>query len=439
MNSSRSVILFGGQGSSTLFSQQAASAAIADARVSSQTAILLSRCHAAFLEALDSLGSAREEVIADGTDFFVSSEKILAPGESYRDNALIQGTTICLHQLLRYLSFIERSSREFESVSRSILETAGFCSGLLPAIVVASSRTVQEYVDYSVEAFRLAFWIGYRSTLYCQKMLGSRWKDFPWSLVLTGMSRGQVAEQLDAFHTQVRASCHSKTRFRSLGFQVQRRSLSIAAINGERCISVSGPGADLVAFKEYCSTSSSANFGHVHAYYHGGTELRSIIEDISGDVKARSISFPSFGDLQRPVRSTLDGSHLTPENAAGDQLVDALLSLILVHPVDWLRTSGLLTDSLTNHLDNDPDTTVQVLSFGPHSNLLLSDIKRRLAGYTKVRTVDLSPSTKSLEPPNSKTKDGIAIVGMGINFPRGKGVDQLWDTLKSGLSALEEV
>lgn len=200
----RRVILFGGQGSPSLFSQHTVSTATDDARSSPAAAILVSRCHAAFLEDVLSLGTARAQVFGDETDFFTSPEKLLAPGAVYHDNPIIQSTTICLYQLLRYISSLTQARLDIESASRQTLEIAGFCSGLLPATVVALSNSVEEYIDFGVKVFHVAFWTGYRVTLHGQKTAGHQWKDFPWSLVVTGLNKDQMQEELEKFRYQVR-------------------------------------------------------------------------------------------------------------------------------------------------------------------------------------------------------------------------------------------
>lgn len=203
MSEIRRVVLFGGQGSPTLFSPQAAATAIEDAQSSSTAAILLSKCHAAFLEEVYSLGSRRKQVFPDQIHTFHSVEKFLAPELAFRDNGIIQGTTICLYQLLSYISSLERRQKSVDSAFQETLETSGICSGLLPAIVVASSRTTEEFIELGVEAFRLAFWIGYRSSLYCQTIPGHHDKELPWLLVVVGLNEGQIIEELKNFNNQV--------------------------------------------------------------------------------------------------------------------------------------------------------------------------------------------------------------------------------------------
>ena len=165
--------LFGGQGSlSDLFCPQGTSAAVHDSKSCPAAAILLSKCHAAFLEDVQTLGAAKSTFFGNGYNLLLSPEKLLAPDVEYHDNPIIQGTTICLHQLLRYLSNLEECGLEYESAFEQIIETAVFCSGLLPAAVVASSSSVQDFINHGVEAFRLAFWTGFQSAVYCERLWG---------------------------------------------------------------------------------------------------------------------------------------------------------------------------------------------------------------------------------------------------------------------------
>ncbi len=200
MDGVKNVVLFGGQGSPSLFSPHTASIASHDAQSSSAATILLSRCHAAFLEEVFNIGSAPTEIFGSEEDFFSRPAKLLAPDPVYHDNPIIQGTTICLYQLLRYISSVSSfPSVDLDSYLQQTCETAGFCSGILTASVVSSSKTIQQFIDFGVEAFRLAFWVGYRSSLYCQKVLGCRWKQLSWSLVVLGVDRKQMLAMLEEF------------------------------------------------------------------------------------------------------------------------------------------------------------------------------------------------------------------------------------------------
>ncbi|KAI9884338.1 MAG: Type I Iterative PKS [Watsoniomyces obsoletus] len=419
MGSARRIVLFGGQGSSSLFSPPAAATASLDAHSSPVAAELLSKCHAALLSELQVLTEDPLKIIEGLVEDFITPEKLLAPGSAHRENPIIQGTTICLYQLLRYLAEVQGNEAGVEHVFPELLEVTGFCSGLLPATVVASSRTAREFIEFGVAAYRLSFWIGYRSSSYCQDLLGRRWKDLPWSLVLTGIDRSQVSQALDTFHNK-----HGHER------------LHIAALNSELCTSISGPGRDLVAFKAHCADKCSATSAPIHTLYHGGPDLDVVVQEVCNDVKSQHISFPSWNEMRTPIRSTLDGKYLSSNHTT---LVEALLPLLLVHPVDWCRTSEHLSRSVVDFLEKNSSTTVQAVSYGPQSGLLLSDIKRRQAALPRLTAVDLSQSAKSSEPSSSDMSNAIAIVGMGAHFPKGHGVDELWETISNGLSSIQEV
>lgn len=204
MNSPKKIILFGGQGSLHLFSSQSAFTAAADAKSSTAAAILLSRCHAVFLEDLHAIGATKSKVFGNYSKLFVTPESLLSPDASFHDNPIIQGTTIALQQLLRYLQHATESASSYETLWDEIQEVAGFCSGVLPAAVVCVSRSVEEFIEHAVEAFRLALWTGYRSAVYCEQLLGRQWKDLPWSMVIYGLDRDEVSARLEDFKKQVR-------------------------------------------------------------------------------------------------------------------------------------------------------------------------------------------------------------------------------------------
>ena len=154
------VVLFGGQGSQSLFSPLSAKLTEQVTNSSAAAAILLSRCHAAFLEDISSLYTTVRKTSGIDPIHFHNSKDIITPREQYHTHGVIQATTICLYQLLHYLAEAERLNASFSSTFCRLLETTGFCSGMIPAIVVASSKTEEEFQRFGVEAFRLAFWIG---------------------------------------------------------------------------------------------------------------------------------------------------------------------------------------------------------------------------------------------------------------------------------------
>lgn len=199
----RRIIIFGGQGSSNTFSSTAISTAVNDAKSSVAGTILLSNCHAAFLKGCLSLDLDSRRKIGVEPDNFLELKDFLAPPQRFHNNAIIQATTICLYQLLHYL--VETASRDldFDTSRKRILEATGFSSGLLSATVVATSRTIEEYVSFGVEAFRLAFWIACRTKINGYKFTNIHDQMESWSLVVLGLPQVELQARLDEFHEQV--------------------------------------------------------------------------------------------------------------------------------------------------------------------------------------------------------------------------------------------
>ena len=200
------IVLFGGQGSQTLFSDTAFAAIKHIASTSAAAAIFVSRCHAAFLEEYLSLTPPEQQLLGVDLNTLHDQSAFLAPGKDQQCNGLIQSTTICLYQILLYIAEAEQSPVKVGGLTGQIRETTGLCSGLIPAAVIASSSTLVDVLNYGVEAFRVAFWTAYRVVLEGQKQAGDLDKQDTWSLAVLGLSLFQVEEQLKEFCAQVGVS-----------------------------------------------------------------------------------------------------------------------------------------------------------------------------------------------------------------------------------------
>jgi len=203
MTSSRRAIIFGSQGSSSIFSAATARRAEDDAQQSAARALLLSRCHTAFLEDCLSLDVESRRSININLADFHDQKSLLVPIQSFHGNPTIQATTICLYQLLHYLAEVDRSGLDPQDLTDQILETTGICSGLLPATVVAASKTLESFISFGVAAFRLAFWIAFRSVRYGYAIENASNTGTSWSLVVLGLSRSELEEKLEEFKKQV--------------------------------------------------------------------------------------------------------------------------------------------------------------------------------------------------------------------------------------------
>lgn len=210
-------------------------------------------------------------------------------------------------------------------------------------------------------------------------------------------------------------------------------------LSSELCITLSGPGPDLSAFKDYCSTASPIKFAYVHTLYHGGERLQSIVEEVLCDLEKRGSSFPSYDDLKKPLRDTLTGGFFEQSEGKDRNFVESIVRSLLVTTVDWNATSKGISRSTYKFLDQEPSAEIDILSFGPSSTYLLSEIRRRQQ-HPRMRTADMSHTTSLPEQQRpADDKDAIAIVGMAVNYPRGEGIDELWETMAQGLNACQEI
>ncbi|KAK8066684.1 Orsellinic acid synthase [Apiospora hydei] len=409
----RYVLLFGGQGSSTIFSDTASTTVESDTRTSSAANILLSRCHAAFLQEIRSLDERSQSQLGIDLDLFAGPLALLKPATQYHSHAIIQATTIYLCQVLHYLAEVEHMNVTFEGFFDQIQETAGFSSGLIPAAVASRSRTLDDFVTTAVEGFRLAFWIACRTFLFGSELEkkqntgDSAAPEATASLVIRGFSADQV---------EYRLAQHYATRTADVSLPSSRQ-LQVSVVTSSNVTSVSGPRADLAVFRSQAVPDLPTTFAHV-----------------LGDVRRQAIVFSESSGSAKPILSSLDGT-LYDASQAG--LSEWLVRHLLVHCVHWDKATSQITLSAREALGQGRIRAIKLLSFGPGSESLFPELQ---PFEPRVELVDFSPfkprkSTRSyLESP-----DSIAIVGMSVNLPRGKGPDELWETLSQGLSAVEEI
>ena len=140
------VIVFGGHGSSTIFSSKASRQAQDDVQQSLAAAIFLSKCQAAFLEDCLDIGHDSRQMLGIGSDKFEHLKDLLIPSERLWQNPIIQAVTICLYQLLRFIAEVERPTSTLRASGKQLLESVGVCSGLLPAAVAATSGTINDII-----------------------------------------------------------------------------------------------------------------------------------------------------------------------------------------------------------------------------------------------------------------------------------------------------
>ncbi|KAI1373465.1 hypothetical protein F4677DRAFT_448294 [Hypoxylon crocopeplum] len=405
--------LFGGQGWSGLFQDRSVAVAKGDVCASPYTRELLDKCHKCLIKDASSLYAEGIEDVAQLFSIFPIPDSLLDPPEQCHSQPVIQGTTLCLFQLLRYLSRVSDVSA-YQEVFGRLYGTAGFCSGILPSIVVASSPTIEAFVDNGVQAFRAVFWLGFRAGEYSRRILGVLDTDHsPWTYSLSGLSQARVTQLVSAFNSEAKTELH----------------ISIAGILRDSNITVTGSGSALKRFLSQLPTTCVARPVHVNALYHGGERMAPLVGTILNDFQKHKVTLPSFNDLRKVVFSSFDGSKLSniefPESP--NSLARHVLEMILVKHCDWT--------SVLRSIDIDQQKWVAVV-YGPSPNLLVPP--SFVSSKRTLDRLDVSHENAEVQLLSNyrQSEDDIAIVGVGLDLPNGSDLDGFWESLKNGVNCV---
>ncbi|KKY24989.1 putative polyketide synthase [Phaeomoniella chlamydospora] len=391
MARSKQIAFFGGQGNKSLFSQKLSSQVQRAADSSSAVALLLSTCHSAFLSEVIDLTSCGPIPRWAAIDGIKSPLDLLVIHERFKNNPIVEGVVLCLHQLITFLTRYPALGQH------PVGGVAGFCSGILPAIVVASSTNLSEYINWSKDAIRLAFWMGYRAGELSAKIEGEEWQEQPWSLAILGLSREKVEDLLTAFNGNEATAARDCT-------------VRVSSTTSKSTIGVVGGGKSLKKLRsKYIAGATICEPIQVHALYHGGDTALSAYRKVVLDCQRRGLSFPSLGDLKVPVWSSQDGSKICADSKLEYSLLEYTIRSVLIEVADWCTTWRNILKSTSR-----ADRTISVVAIGPGSqSFLLSSTRNDIEDSNVI--LDITNGT--VDESVSSHEDGFAVVGMSVNFP----------------------
>ncbi|OJA19511.1 hypothetical protein AZE42_03211 [Rhizopogon vesiculosus] len=423
-HTSRPVVVpcFSGQGSPATALALTRQQALRDIR-SPHGNFLLASCHEAFHAEVSKLSEHELTESCISLIDFQEASSLLSFSSFYEHNPTISGISLFLVQALRYLAYL--STTEANSLSSAeTLRNAnhhfgviGFSSGIITACVVGASGSVLTFISNAVEAFRLAFWIGMRSMQERTEELRSALvfpdTQLPWSIVCVGLTKSDVLCFISDFETE--NNCGS--------------SLHLTAVLDDRCVTVSGRPDILHSFSSSISKSCTIHPTTMDALYHAHT-LHRVHTQVLADVVKHSIRFPDFSDLKFPVLSTISGKCLLPDTGY-PSLVDAVLDMIIVSPVDWMSMVQGFASTVP------AEASTQILNFGPSPGLLRT-LEKSLSTATCICT-DVSVCGPGSTTEHNFKQEPIAIVGMALRMPGAKNASELWEILERGISTISEI
>ncbi|KAF9025646.1 ketoacyl-synt-domain-containing protein [Hymenopellis radicata] len=392
---SSDILVFNGQGAADSKLSQMRAVVLQSTSVPA-VSVLLTACHEAFRAEMSTLPASESGV--DLTDF-PTKESLLAVNENrYTYNAIMSGSTL----------FLVSSHGIVKWVDSHVVGVIGFSSGILPAVVAATSNSLPSFLHHAVEAYKLALWIGFRAHRYREEIMRHSFVEraAPWSLVFLGTDKTALENAIMTFTTGN-----------------DTMALYITAVIDSTIITVSGRPDVLASFAQ--RFKGTVRETTLETLYHSGVHLHGARQAVLDDTRRRSIQFPTLESIHLPIRSSFSGQVINASSSDGQSLLELVVDMILVQPVNWDSVADALTTSSL-------PSSVRVLNFGPGIELTKLLVKELM---TAVTMVDLSV-VNSVKPP---TQEPIAIVGMAVNMPGSPNVAKLWEVLEQGISTISEI
>ncbi|TCD66000.1 Type I Iterative Polyketide synthase (PKS) [Steccherinum ochraceum] len=417
------LIVLDGQGTAAASTPQTVTLALQDATSPLGNAVLVA-CYQAFLQDYATLSN--DEKLITGLDLSVVDQPstFLAYSITARPNAVSANVSLYLTQLLRYIAHLHPTSFTIDVDGVQHHALLGFSTGMFAASVIAAAHSVPSLVTYSVEAFRLAFWLGLRAQQYAQMSLADSAisNTSPWSLVVFGASQQELKESVDRFNLD----------------HPGLPNVYVTAVTTATCVSVSGRPNALDAYQKLSLPPSASLSRHalIHTLYHS-SDLIDIRTQVLADVARQNISFPTHAALRRPLCSTVSGQWLSSQSSSDVSLVDEIVDMTLLHPVNF----DLVSEAIARDLAKANVASIKLINVGP-GNALSRAFARSLSDI-KIESFDWSAgsvSGPSLGPQApTPTREAVAIVGMAVKFPGANDASGLWEVLEKGLNTVSEI
>lgn len=192
------VPVFAGLGSDSLFTDRTSSTAAQDA-ASPEGRIFLQACHRIFTKEIAEAIRTQQIRSSIELEDFAQPESLIQPRACYHQNSVIQHVCLYTIQILRYLSHSNENPG-------AVLGVAGFCAGLLPCAVVATSRDLIELLSQAQTFFYLAVHLGIRVQNWSQEMPAEDVDAprLPCSLIVEGLNAQDAQDLLDEYSRTVR-------------------------------------------------------------------------------------------------------------------------------------------------------------------------------------------------------------------------------------------
>lgn len=266
---------------------------------------------------------------------------------NYKQSAPISYPMILLTQLANWCEALDKLRLTPRDLCNFFQGATGHSQGVVAAVVVASSKTLQDYLKRSESAIRYMFWHGVR----VQEASGDNSPTDPYLSPML-LVKGTVAD-IEPIIERLNARGETSSAFVSL-----RNSSSMTV--------VSGRVPTLVELKKTLA-KFECTFLPVTCPFHCPL-LASAIPEILSDLKRLKCDFLA-SDLMIPVYDPSDGVDL---RTVSGSLNESLVQGQTVKSVDWPAAIAVAQKGITHILDVGPGQKIMRLSGGITNAVMLS-------------------------------------------------------------------
>ena len=142
--------------------------------------------------------------------------------------------------------------------------------------------------------------------------------------------------------------------------------------------------------------------------------------------------------MKQFLYSTLDGKAIRqPKDTGTDNLLEAILEMMLIHPVDWIAVQDQLVADIESFISS-PGISVKIINFGPGYGISKA-FHPSLAQLEIIDACTSLGSSRYATDASPVIEDGIAIVGMAVDLPGASNTSELWKILSEGINTVTDV
>ncbi|KAF5309598.1 hypothetical protein D9611_013960 [Ephemerocybe angulata] len=369
---------------------------------------LLAGCHHAYVAELQSLNPDILLEIGVDNDQLLRSPDWLLGSPDKDATPILALPRQYVQQSLHYLTYLEDEHTVSIDPMATLLGATIVASstGLLPAVAARTSTTIAQYLSRVVEFFRIAFWVGVRTT---QKVF--RAKEDTFNVLVEGISKCNLVRVLDEFR------------------EGNPGVLAISAVLSEMSSVVSGVEESVRMFSTILEGAHSCRVRYIpfndSLLRYGDTH--GIKEVIVADIHRRKIPLPSLEDLRGSIYSCTSRPQISVEGPNG--LLAQILECLFFFPLDWPAAIRRAVSSL------QIVGPVHVIGVGPGQELTRKVQHAFAARKMEVLTRSITENTVECLSQDNR----IAIVGMALRMPGARDPEELWELIESGSSCLTKI